>query len=513
MLTRRHFIERVAAAGGISLAYDALTGLGLLAAPQQIPFSLSGDVKGVRVAIIGSGLAGMTVAYELGKRGCVCTVLEARNRSGGRVQTIRRGSVSEEEGSTQTCAFDEGLYFNAGAMRIAHHHTTTLHYCRELNVPIEVFASSTDSQFIYQTKGAGLKDQRVRLREVRTDLDGYVAELLSKSIAAEALNRELSKEDAERLLEYLKSIGRLDAQGKYRGHEMRGPDQPAAADGIPRYTPLPLRELLGSRSGYYLNPNYDYQPTLMQVAGGSDRLSQALAAQLKGKIILQAAAREIRQNDGGVSVVYADRAGSLHKLEADYLVCALPLTVLATLDTDFSQRYKDAIASVPYMAAGKMGLQFKRRFWEEDDQIYGGSSRTDLDIQQIIYPSSGFLGRKGVLVGYYVQGPGGRPMGEKTPAERQAIALEQGARIHPQYVGAFENGFSVAWHRVPWSRGSWSATPADTKRLLNQPDRRVYLAGDHLNLNAWMQGAFDSARQVAMAIHARAVTARRQSVA
>ena len=40
MLTRRHFIERVAALGGVSLAYDALTGLGLLAAPQHTPRSI-----------------------------------------------------------------------------------------------------------------------------------------------------------------------------------------------------------------------------------------------------------------------------------------------------------------------------------------------------------------------------------------------------------------------------------------------------------------------------------------
>jgi monoamine oxidase len=513
MLTRRHFIERVAAAGGVSLAYDALIGLGLLAAPQQTPFSLSGDVNGVRVAIIGAGVAGLTIAYELGKRGYLCTVLEARTRPGGRVQTIRRGGVSEEDGPSQTCRFDEGFYFNSGAMRIAHHHTTTLHYCRELNVPVEVFASASDNQFIYQTKAAGLKGKRVRLREVRTDLDGYVAELLSKSISSAALSKELSKEDAERLVEYLKSIGRLDSQLKYRGQEMRGPDEAAGPDGAARFTPLPLHELLGSGSGYYVRPNYDYQPTMMQIAGGSDRLPQALAAQLKGRIVFQAAAREIRQSDTRASVVYADRAGSLHKLEADYLVCALPLTVLSTLDTDFTQKYKAAIASVPYLAAGKMGLQFKRRFWEEDDNIYGGASRTDQDIQQIIYPSTGFLGKKGVLVGYYVQGPGGRPMGERTPAERQAIALEQGARIHPQYPKEFENGFSVAWHRVPWSRGSWSMTPGDTKRLLNEPDRRVYLAGDHLNLNAWMQGAFESARQVAMSIHGRAMRERRRSVA
>ena len=348
----------------------------------------------MRVAIIGAGVAGLTIAYELGKRGYACTVLEARNRPGGRVQTIRRGTVSEEDGPTQTCAFDEGLYFNCGAMRIAHHHTTTLEYCRELNVPVEVFAAATDSQFLYQTRAAGLNGTRVRLREVRTDLDGYVAELLSKSISADALSKELSKDDAERLLEYLKNIGRLDAQLKYRGHEMRGPDQPAGSDGVARFTPLPLHELLGSRAGYYINPNFDYQPTMMQIAGGSDRLPQALAAQLKGRIVFQAAAREIRQNDKSVSVVYADRSGSLHKLEADYLVCALPLTILSTLDTDFTQRYKDAIASVPYSAAGKMGLQFKRRFWEEDDQIFGGSSRTDQDIQQIVYPSPDFSRRR-----------------------------------------------------------------------------------------------------------------------
>jgi len=168
---------------------------------------------------------------------------------------------------------------------------------------------------------------------------------------------------------------------------------------------------------------------------------------------------------------------------------------------------------VPYAAAGKMGLQFKRRFWEEDDFIYGGATKTDQDIQQIIYPSTGYLGRKGVVVGYYLQGQAGRPIGQKTPAERQAIALEQGGKIHPQYATEFESGFSVAWHRVAWSKGSWSSTPRETKDLLSTPDRRVYLAGDHLDLNAWMQGAFESARHVATAIHTRAMPERRQSAA
>jgi monoamine oxidase len=151
-----------------------------------------------------------------------------------------------------------------------------------------------------------------------------------------------------------------------------------------------------------------------------------------------------------------------------------------------------------------MGLQFKRRFWEEDDQIFGGSSKTDMDIAQVIYPSSGYLTRKGVLVGYYLQGQSGRPIGDKTPQERLELALEQGAKIHPQYRAEFDNAFSVAWHRVKWTYGSWSNLAAANRRILLEPEGRTYMAGDHMNMNAWMQGAFESARQVATQIHARA---------
>ena len=80
VLTRRGFLLRAAAAGGASLVYEAMTGLGLLAAPTQPRFDLSGRVSGVRVLVLGAGLTGLTVAYELGKVGYDCRVLEARSR-------------------------------------------------------------------------------------------------------------------------------------------------------------------------------------------------------------------------------------------------------------------------------------------------------------------------------------------------------------------------------------------------------------------------------------------------
>ena len=141
----------------------------------------------------------------------------------------------------------------------------------------------------------------------------------------------------------------------------------------------------------------------------------------------------------------------------------MPPVVLADIDADFAPAFKQAITSIPYSAAGKIGMQFKRRFWEEDDQIFGGASKTDQEIAQIVYPSTGFLGKKGTLVGYYMQGQSGRPTGDKTPAERLAVALEQGRKIHPQYDTEFENAFSVAWTSRQVQQGSWASGELDAR--------------------------------------------------
>lgn len=499
METRRHFLKRVGAVGGASLMYEAMTALGLLALPTQAPFDLSGRVSRTRVLVLGAGLAGLTVAYELGKVGYDCRVLEARPRPGGRVFTVRRGTVSEEDGPGQTAAFDDGLYFNAGPMRISHHHRTTLAYCRELQVPVEVFVADTDSAYVYRTTSSTLTGRRVRLREARADFDGYVAEMLSKAVSQAQLDQPLTPDDREKLLAYLRRSGALTEQREYRGSPRRsGYEEPSA--------PLPLRDLLGANFDFYVGIDWDSQPTMFQVAGGMDRLPASLAARLRNRIVYRAAVREIRQGERGVWATYADANGRITRVDADYCVCTIPLPVLNNLQNDLSPQVLAAISAASYDGAGKIGLQFKRRFWENDDTIYGGRSWTDQDIGQIIYPSHGFGGEKGLLVGYYLDFK--RTIRGRTPDDRQRLALEQGARIHPQYTTEFETAFSVSWPRVPWSRGSWrSETAAAHQALapLRQPDGRVHFAGDYMtNMSSWMQGAFESAREVAMAIHQRA---------
>jgi monoamine oxidase len=494
-VTRRRFLTQVAAAGGAPLAYETMTALGLLAAPSQTSFTLTGRVSGVRVVILGAGLSGMAAAYELGKAGFDCRVLEARARPGGRVFTVRRGTASEETGTAQTSAFDDGLYFNAGPMRISHHHHRTLAYCRELQVATEVFVPDCESAYLAQTRGP-LAGRRLRLREARADFDGYIAELLSKSLSQAQLDRPLTAEDRDRVLAYLRSLGALTESGQYRGSSRRGGAAPVA-----------LGDLFGGIPGFYVQTDWSSQPTMMQVAGGMDRLPAALAARLGNRITYRAAVREIRQSERGVWVVYADVQGRPRRIDADYCISTIPLPVLNDIEKDMSQPVRSAIAAARYDGAGKIGLQFKRRFWEQDDEIYGGRSWTDQEVGQIIYPSHGFTTAKGVLVGYYLDFRS--TMRERPPAEIQRLALEHGGRVHPQYATEFENAFSVTWARVPWSRGSWRSESSAARQglaPLREPDGRVYFAGDYMtDMSSWMQGAFESAQEVATALHRRAL--------
>jgi monoamine oxidase len=92
--------------------------------------------NGLSVVILAAGIAGLVSAYELIKLGFQCTLLEATDRVGGGVRTIRSADLVEEVESSQTCVFDsdDELYFNAGAARTPHYHELILGYCREFAI-------------------------------------------------------------------------------------------------------------------------------------------------------------------------------------------------------------------------------------------------------------------------------------------------------------------------------------------------------------------------------------------
>ena len=512
-MKRRLFLEMVARSGGAMATLKAMEGLGLAAAPPAAIAGLTphGGAGGRDVVIIGAGIAGLSVAYELKKAGHRCTVLEARSRVGGRIFTVRRGTAETDiDGHRQVARFDEGQYYNAGAMRIPQHHAITLDYCRELGVPVEPFLNTNEGAFLHT--GAGpLAGQRVRNRAARADMQGYVAELLEKALDTHALDQDLAADDRERLIEFLRRDGSLGMGGKYVASSRRGyAVQPGAGDTPGRIdAPLALRDLLAANYGRQFGQDSPLPQQMFQVVGGTDTLTDTLAARLQGSVHLGVAVTSVRQVDGHVRVTYSDARGTPTLLTADYGVLAVPLSVLRGMPVDLSPRMSAAVAAIPYSAAGKIGLQFSRRFWEEDDGIFGGISRTDQEIQQVFYPSTGFLSKKGVLIGYYQMGENARVMGARHPDDRVKVALAQGAVLHTQYQQSFESAYSVAWHKTQHSLGGWAQYSPELRRqhyaTLNAPDGSLYLAGEHLSyITGWIAGALGSARLVATSIHERA---------
>jgi len=183
--------------------------------------------------------------------------------------------------------------------------------------------------------------------------------------------------------------------------------------------------------------------------------------------------------------------------------------VLSQIEMNVGAPMAAAIAAVPYSPSVKIGLQFKRRFWETDEAIYGGISYTDLPITMIGYPATGYFdGGKGVLLGTYAFGTYAYEFESLSPAERIAKAVAFGAQIHPQYPAEFDNGMAVAWHRVPSNLGcygQWTdATRAQHYQNLCAIDGRILLAGEHASyIPAWQEGAILSSLDAIRRLHER----------
>lgn len=498
-----------------ALVYPALLAWDLLKPAPAYPFALEGNGNGKKIVILGAGLAGMTCAYELSRLGYECTILEARERSGGRCWSVRKGAVNTETGNGKhTAPFDEGLYFNAGPSRIPHNHELTLHYCKELGVPLEVYNNVNEAAWYFSEGKGSLSNKKIRVREIHNDMRGYTTELLAKAIDSSKLDTGLTAEDNQKLLEYLRAEGGLDIDKLYKVSSRRGyTEMPGAGDRPGKIAEAhKLADII--RSGL-LDPDFynvaeytfELQMTMLQASGGMDQIAKAFEKQVARQIRFNSEVTAIRNQAETVQVLYKDAQGE-KKIEADFCICTIPLPVLSNIDHNFGSDASRAIDFIGYNNTGKIGLQFKRRFWEEDEHIYGGITHTNNELTQIFYPSNNYLGKKGVLIGYYNFNEKAKATGELSYEQREKLALRKGSLIHPQYPVEFEKSFSVSWHKTKYSLGGWAVYSQQERqtyyKALLQPDRQVYFAGEHMtHLNAWMAGAFESARKTVADIHAR----------
>ena len=505
-VSRREVLLRVGEVGGAGAALAAMQMLGLsmptaaAAADFTLPKS-SGN--GRSVVVLGAGIAGLVSAYELQQAGYRVTVLEARDRVGGRAWTIRgKDRVVQNDRPLQQANFSDGMYFNAGPARIPSWHHVILGYARRFNVPLETFINS------HHATGWDFNGKVHSGRQMIYDLHGRIAELLAKAIDQHALDTAMPKDERDLFREFLGFYAPLDDKGAYRGSPSSGfATWPGGYDHAPTpFDPLTLKEILPSRGAAFpqiFESIIDMQPTMLQPVGGMDRIAHAIFEQVKPSVRLQAPVSAIRRAGERVRIEHGP--GS-QMVEADYAVVTLPAHLLERIPNDFSPAKKAALKNIDYLKSAKVAFEGPR-FWEADG-VYGGLAWTDRLNENVIYPSDNHHAARGVIVGAYVAGWTHQDTPQaftKLPiADQIRISRESIEALHPGKAQLLQSPVAVNWGQVPYSEGVgalWNEVPGRQPRSaqyteLLKPEGPIVFAGEHLSyLGLWQEGSAVSAHE------------------
>lgn len=513
-VTRRDILMQVGLAGGAGATFAAMQMLGLTRATPAgaADFALPrGSGRGKSVVVLGAGIAGLVAAYELQMAGFEVMVLEARDRVGGRVWTIRGSEpIVQTDRPDQRAGFSPGQYFNAGAARIPSVHLAILGYARRLGVPMETFVNS------HMATGWDFGGKVHRGRQMRNDMQGRVVELLAKAIDTEALNTAMPKDELEQFRQFLQFYGGLNDKGVLVAQPNSGfSDWPGGYDdpGSP-LDPLTIKEMLPNRGAAFpqvFEAILDMQPTMLQPVGGMDRIAEALYREVKASVHLNQPVAAIRREGQRVRIEH--RGGAT---QADYCVCTLPANLLSRIPNDFTPAKQAALKEVAYLKSAKVAFEAPR-FWEEEG-IYGGLAWTDRLNENIIYPSGQHMASRGVLVGAYVAGWTHQDTPEAftklSLAEQIQISRDSVEALHPGKSKLLASPVAINWGQVPYSEGVgalWDGGPANTARRtgayleLLKPEGPILFAGEHLSyVGLWQEGSALSAHEAVKLLHVMA---------
>ena len=504
-ITRRQFLTYVGAAGGSSALLKTSLALGLTPeSPYDGPIKVQPAAKGEKptALILGAGLAGLATALELERAGYECTILEASFRPGGRNLTVRHGDKIDEMGRPQICNFDkkDNLFFNCGPARLPGHHRRILHYCRTLNVPLQVKANSSKMAYFQDDKSLGGKPKRII--EYHTDVRGLMSELLWKAADNNEYDQLLSEEDVSKLMSFSRAYGDLTENGKYRGSERAGSVTDRMLEHPVPHAPIELKAMLDSSfwyGGLLGAEQYDWCEPLMEPIGGMDSVIKGFLRNLKTTPVLNAQVKKIYNRDNGVEVTY-EQGGIFKTIKADYCFNNIPAYFMAGIENNFDSTYQKALNSIKRGHLFKIAYQMKERFWERDG-IYGGISYTTGPASQIWYPSHDINAQKGVLLGAYTWQEKAVKMFEAlSHEERLKVGAENGEKIHPGYSKYIENGISIPWGRMNHQMGCGMRLSKevwdDYFPLLQRPEGRHFMIGDQISHHSgWQEGALASSEQ------------------
>jgi monoamine oxidase len=449
----------------------------------------SKDLAGTSVIVAGAGLAGLTAAYELMSMGAEVTLVDARDRAGGRVWTIRDGFASRQHAEAGGDMIDA-----------------------EQNAIKELVAA------------LGLKMTRI-LRTgfgyIRADAEGRPRPM-KRNVAKgwDRLSRELEpwvkryKSGEQRWDTPIASDIARRSVAQWLEEKRADEDLRATTTGLRGFFLADPEELsLIALVDQFSSSDRPGPGEMFRIVGGNDRLTEALASKIGTRMHLgsELVAVAVRGQHVHASIRHQRSTATMM---ADYLVFAMPASlvrrvpIVPALPTPQHQ----AIASLPYGRVTKTLLQFDRRFWRQPGKPRAFGS--PLSFGALWDGNEDQAAKPGILS---LMAGGGA-----SDATQAAVAAEGIERFAGSlaFLGSEPAKLlaskQVVWEADPFARGGYAFFSASFDPVLREwlarPAGRLFFAGEHTSIRwqGYMNGAVESGRRAALEVRASVVMGNRQ---
>lgn len=434
-------------------------------------------LSGVSVLVAGAGMAGLVAARALERRGASVTVVEARERVGGRVWTIRDG-------------FTHNQHAEAGADLIDAEHEATLNLAKELGLhPIPIL---TDGFGFY---GASPKGEAATIQHIA---QGF---------------RAMSEPLKALMEEYEHSEQRWDS-AVARHMARRSVADWLDAENAPEW----LRQRFRGLRGLFLADPEDLSllalvdffcggaapDDMFRIKEGNDRLATGVAENLAQPVVTRTSLERIQQQPTGIAAT-VDGPDGEHELRADFVVIAIPSSLLWSIDFEpaLPDAQHEAFARMRTGCATRVLVQFDTRFWARrgrprafgTDRPYGavwdGNEKQAGDAAILSFLAGGRASRE---LQALVSG-----------GSTDDLVSQLGWLGEPGTVLASR---TVVWDDDEWARGGYAYFHPGFDPLLREwlarPAGRVVFAGEHTSVKwqGYINGAVESGERAAAEIAA-----------
>lgn len=443
------------------------------------------------VVVVGAGLAGLAAARDLVRAGRTVTVVEARDRVGGRIVNHR---------------FDDGTTVEIGGQWVGPTQDRILALAADLGVP--TFPTYDTGDLVTARAGKIVRHRSPTFGLPPAAVVEIAASqpLFDRLAARIDLDEPWATRGAERLdgTTFETWIRRHHRTEAARGFWRLAVEAVFAAE--PRDISLlhvafyarsggSLEKLLGTRRGAQQD----------RFVGGSVVVAERLADELRGHgvdIRLGAPVRAVEQGDDGVVVRHDGGT-----VEADRAIVAVPPALAGRIAWSpvLPARRDQLLQKMPMGSVIKCLVRYDRPFWREDG-LCGQAAALDSAVTITFDNSPPDEGAPGVLVAF-LEGDHARRASDLTPEARQAEVVDALARFFGPQARRPTGYADLDWAAEEWTRGCYGAHLAPGVwsafgDLLREPWGRIHWAGTETAAvwNGYMDGAVRSGERAATEI-------------